>query len=511
MGNVLSILLLEDNADHAALVCRSLSRGIGHDFRVEIVHERRLDTTLQQLVRRSFDAIITDLKLPDSPSHQTLQTIIDAVPDTPVVVMTSMEDADLGMNLVKQGAQDFLFKTQLDGPLITRSVLYAIERKRRESEQETHASELETIVTARTRYLELLLAVSDISHHARSNRDALQQTVAQICASLNLPFGTAVLLPDDRASAGVGIESVYRHEDASVLMMPAEDSAIDRRTRRQRAINSRRVVVEQKGPVIWLVLPVLTDNAVPALMEFRTNTPLSDSVSLVSVLERVCTQIAQVFARSEFQRAIEESAHLEQQSMIGDLHDGLSHELSGLTWLAHSHVLRLREADSEFLPAALELHNGLRNSLQLLRRSLHGMTSLALETEGLIPAVSLLVREASERFPCRCEFQSNADELPVSRFVAAQIYRIVQESLTNVGKHAQATSAFVHFLRQGGSLTVSISDNGKGVAGSEKLNSGLGFGIMRHRSRLIDGDLQFRKSASGGLLVRLEIPLPQES
>jgi two-component system sensor histidine kinase UhpB len=507
MKKLVSVLLLEDSEEHAALICRCLAGEVEHNLSVKVTRTKRLQDAIDQLAKHSFDVVISDLSLPDSHSDDTLLSILNAAGDTPVVATTSFDDPELGMALVKQGAQDFLVKSEISGPLITRSVLYAIERRHRELQQEAHAADLARLVAERTRYLELLLAVSDVSHQAQSNREALQQTVDLICSTCEMPFGSAILLPEPQYSSAVDIGVEFQGTKAEAQNSALLNPPPHRERLLQQAIDGQHVVVDQSTETTAIVLPILLGQTVPAIMEFWTTSPPADMDSLVAVTERIRTEIGRVFERDEFQRMIEESTHMEQQSLIGDLHDGLGHQLSGLTWLAHSHVLKLEEVHSEFTDSATDLHSGLRKSLQMLRRSLRGLTPLQLAEGGLISALSALVAETSQRFPCHCDFDCDVSELPVSDFTAAQIYRIVQESLTNVGKHSKATSACVTLLRHRDRFTVSISDDGKGRAAAEEADAGLGFSIMRHRARLIGGDLIIRDASAGGLQILLEGPL----
>jgi signal transduction histidine kinase len=97
---------------------------------------------------------------------------------------------------------------------------------------------------------------------------------------------------------------------------------------------------------------------------------------------------------------------------------------------------------------------------------------------------------------------STVDAAP--KAVQLAIYRIVQESLTNVVRHANATSAHVDISRSGGSFVVSISDDGSGLG--DDTEGGRGMLGMRERAELLGGTLELGASAQGGLLVTAKIP-----
>jgi two-component system sensor histidine kinase UhpB len=86
------------------------------------------------------------------------------------------------------------------------------------------------------------------------------------------------------------------------------------------------------------------------------------------------------------------------------------------------------------------------------------------------------------------------------------VYRIAQESLTNVARHADATEVTIALERGSGSVVLRVSDNGHGFDGSPQEHGGLR--SMRERALLIDGALAVKPSRGGGVDVRLEVPAP---
>jgi PAS domain S-box-containing protein/putative nucleotidyltransferase with HDIG domain len=123
------ILLIEDNPGDARLVREEL-QSAGAALRVEWAD--RLEAGLDCLQTGSFQAVLVDLSLPDSQGLDTLQRVLDQVPEIPVIVMTGLADEAAGIRAVQAGAQDYLIKGQVDGRLLTRVVHYAIQRKQAE-------------------------------------------------------------------------------------------------------------------------------------------------------------------------------------------------------------------------------------------------------------------------------------------------------------------------------------------------------------------------------------------
>lgn len=123
----LKILLIEDNLAEARLLREVLKQG---DFkRFSLVHVKRLREALDRLQEDCFDVILLDLTLPDSQGLESLYPLSRHAPSLPIVVLTNMNDDELAIEAVRQGAQDYLVKRQINVEVLFRSLRYAIERK----------------------------------------------------------------------------------------------------------------------------------------------------------------------------------------------------------------------------------------------------------------------------------------------------------------------------------------------------------------------------------------------
>jgi PAS domain S-box-containing protein len=122
------VLMVEDNPDDAAIMGDQLAETRRATFDIEWV--ARLSSALERLGKAGLDIILLDLSLPDSSGCDTLRRIHRQASGTPIVVLTGVDDEALGFELLKEGAQDYLVKGQVDGGLLVRAMLYAIERHR---------------------------------------------------------------------------------------------------------------------------------------------------------------------------------------------------------------------------------------------------------------------------------------------------------------------------------------------------------------------------------------------
>jgi signal transduction histidine kinase len=122
------VLLIEDNPGDARIIREVLAEVSGISFDVDWA-----DSVLAGLGRLrvgGIDVVLLDLSLPDSRGLETFERVRDEVPEVPVVVLTGLDDETFALGAVREGAQDYLVKGQVDSNLLARSIRYAIERKR---------------------------------------------------------------------------------------------------------------------------------------------------------------------------------------------------------------------------------------------------------------------------------------------------------------------------------------------------------------------------------------------
>jgi len=142
----INILLVEDNKGDARLI---------HEMLVEQEKKGSITATysltwgkcikdaLDILNNRKFDIVLLDLTLPDSRGLDTFKIVREHAGQTPIVVMSGLNDETIAVNAVRQGAQDYLVKGTVNSSLLARSIWYAIERKGLELEKEKLIKELE--------------------------------------------------------------------------------------------------------------------------------------------------------------------------------------------------------------------------------------------------------------------------------------------------------------------------------------------------------------------------------
>ena len=147
-NNPIKILLIEDNPGDARLIKEMLIEAKSAPFILE--WRDRLHAGLQWLTEYCADAVLLDLGLPDSQGLDTYAKVHDQFPRLPIVVLSGLHDESVAIKAVRDGAQDYLVKGQIDGRLMARSMRYAIERKNAEEALQEAHDNLERRVKERT-------------------------------------------------------------------------------------------------------------------------------------------------------------------------------------------------------------------------------------------------------------------------------------------------------------------------------------------------------------------------
>ncbi len=130
-GEPLNILMVEDDGGQAR-VMRVAIKGTGLPHQLEHVTELR--SALEHVRQHPIDLVLLDLGLPDSFGIDTVRTMHEAAPDVPIVVLTALSDEEMAIEAVRQGAQDYLDKSQINARMLGRVIRYALERARTERE-----------------------------------------------------------------------------------------------------------------------------------------------------------------------------------------------------------------------------------------------------------------------------------------------------------------------------------------------------------------------------------------
>jgi signal transduction histidine kinase len=127
---------------------------------------------------------------------------------------------------------------------------------------------------------------------------------------------------------------------------------------------------------------------------------------------------------------------------------------------------------------------------------------------GVIGAAEWLASDFAKRTGIPCSFSTSVEELPLAPELGTAVFRVMQESLTNILRHAGANEVSVRFGTADGEVRLEVSDNGRGI-GPEDLSKRSSFGVRGMRERVLDlgGTLDIAPAPDGGTRLSLRLPL----
>jgi two-component system, NarL family, sensor histidine kinase UhpB len=204
--------------------------------------------------------------------------------------------------------------------------------------------------------------------------------------------------------------------------------------------------------------------------------------------------------RQQSGRRVLAAQEAERMGIARDLHDEVGQLLTGallqLNSIAESAPAHRQELD--------EARQAVRRALDEVRRISSELRPEMLEHLGLVSALPELSTTVARLSSVEVERQFDASLPKLAPETELAVYRIAQESLTNVARHAQASRVTITLERGHDSVVLRVVDDGRGFDGVPEEHGGLR--SMRERALLIDGALAIKEGANGGVEVRLEVP-----
>jgi two-component system sensor histidine kinase UhpB len=225
----------------------------------------------------------------------------------------------------------------------------------------------------------------------------------------------------------------------------------------------------------------------------------AETVELADVFNEMAERLED--ERQQSSRRMLLAQENERRRLAQELHDEIGQSLTGLM-LEIDRVARA--APPEIRPELDEAREAARSLSDQVRDVVRGLRPEGLDDLGLVSALIALCERFSESTGIRVVRDTHVDGSRIEPDAALVIYRVAQESLTNVARHAGASEVTVELSHENGDLSLRVRDDGCGI---NELTPGYGIQGMQERALLVDGRLTFRPaSASGGLQVRLEVP-----
>ena len=279
-------MLVEDNPGDARLLRELLKEPGG--LRLELIQVERFSDALAALRADSFGVVLLDLSLPDAQGLETIGRLRSYADNVPIVVLTGLDDEEIAVRAVEEGAQDYLVKGQVDGSLLTRSLRYAIQRHRAE----------ETL-KRRNRELLILRKISETILGSLDLKSVTERILREAIESGSFDLGNVRLLDAGgemlKVAASHGYrdpENVLRHRALSRTTEGAKSRLGDRLfeepcIREQVQQGSGYKTLKSEGVECFITVPVRANSEVLGIFQLANRSPRQFKPEEVNLLETI--------------------------------------------------------------------------------------------------------------------------------------------------------------------------------------------------------------------------------
>jgi signal transduction histidine kinase len=240
---------------------------------------------------------------------------------------------------------------------------------------------------------------------------------------------------------------------------------------------------------------------------------LANQLAVAIENARLCKELlAEEAIRSEILQKLISAQEDERRRIARELHDETSQALTAL-------IIGLETAEDSLPIDARDAKRHLESArlltvqtLEEVRKIVMDLRPTLLDDLGLVPALRWYSRTQVERLALKLTFESRGLQGRLPPQLEVALFRIVQEAITNIARHAEARSVKVQLVRSGSSLVAVIEDDGKGFEVSEYFGEGRksnGFGLlgMKERASVLGGTLEIHSRAGRGTRVTVTVPV----
>ena len=420
---------------------------------------------LEWLARETPDLLVLDLKLGDLPAPKLVQWLGERGRQFPFIIVTGHGDERTAVEMMKQGALDYVMKDagMLELlPGIVRRALAVIERERK------LADAAEAIRRREERHQKIIHTARD--GFARFERDGhLLEVNAALCELL-----------------GYSPEALLKKN-----VFDAEGAPFRKEIREK---------VEQLAPNGFA-------RCFTRLIR-RSGAHVEAEVLMRADDGEVFGFVHDLSEQRRLEHEVLEISEDERRRFGRELHDGLGQQLTALELMSHTLARELKLAASPLAKSADEIANYTRRAITHTRQLAHGLAPVALEAEGLMAALNDLTYLTSAA-GVHCEFECETAVSVHDAAAATHLFRIAQEAVNNALKHAKAHHIILRLEDRGDCVELSVEDDGRGLPRAPSRKPGMGLQVMHYRARLIGGLLHVHSRAGKG--VRITCSLPKRS
>lgn len=475
----ISILVVEDSeSDFDLLSLRLAHQGFPVDLkRVETEAEMRA-----ALSGAVWDLVISDHKLPRFSLSGALRVLKEHDPEIPLIVVSGAIGEEAAVDAMLDGADDFIMKGNLSrlAPAITRSI-NAAHTRRAQRLAESALRERESMLRSLAANLPAMMFRLDYDRQTGGFRLPYAGEGSQRM------FGAP---PESLREDPAPLLDALAAEDRAALLARIAGAA----TAGTDLTFQGRTGGNGEGTQRWVQLSA-------TLLEQNEAHTLWDGILYeITDLKHAEREIRELTAHLEGVKEAERAAVAREiHDDIGAIFFGLKVDLAWLKKrLAHEPAM-MERLDS----MVGQLDAGVQASQRIVRSLRPAVLDF-----GVIGAAEWLAGDFTKRTGIPCSFSAGVEELPLAPELGTAVFRVMQESLTNVLRHAGASEVSVRFDTGPGEVLLEVRDNGRGID-PQDLSKRTSFGVrgMRERVRDLGGMLQIATMPEGGTQLSLRLPL----
>jgi two-component system sensor histidine kinase UhpB len=470
------LLVVEDNPGDYLLLEKYLE--LSNLPIKKIVHAANLMAVPPLAKDTIFDIILLDLTLPDSTGVDSVITLDRLFPQTPIIVFSGLSSVEIAVESISVGAQDYLIKGEFDEKLLAKSVQYGIERKRT-TEKLRESNERYEFVNKATQdtVWEWNLHTNEIiwSHGISAVFGYLADEIRK-----GYDWWYENIHPSDKERVGNKLQYYIKNN-----IEKWEDEY------RYRTASGLYKYVLDRGYVLF--------NA--SGKPFRMIGAMTDLTEKKELEEEL---IAQQLKQQKIITETTIQAQEKERNEIGkELHDNIIQILAtvkmylGLIKSGH-HV------PEDLVGKSYEYVN---NAMEEIRKLSHSLVAPSLGDIGLKEALQELVEDTNllNGLQVHLSVDEMYNEKNMDKSKELMLYRIVQEQLTNITKHAKAEKAVITLKRENNNLFLSVVDNGTGFDISQK-SKGIGLKNISSRVEFYSGNINIISTPGQGCTLEVCIP-----
>lgn len=447
---------------------------IGKIFEVD-----RLSEAKRILKEQPIDLVFLDLSLPDSFGLDSYMSLSAEAGHLPVILLTGLSDTSVALQALSMGAQDYLIKGDFDEKLLSRAIRYSLERKRnlqRLRESEVRYRELFNnnpmpmwVFDAQTMHF-LESNAAAVEHYGYTSEEFLRLTLADI----------------------------RRNGDLKALKREVLD------LQRDGAIQQKGLLehVRKNGDFIFveMVWHNVDYNGHPAVLAVAND-----------VTERIVLENELNEQRMMRQRQITEAvivAQEKERTEIGkELHDNVN-QILGASNLYVNTAMTEEDMRQELLERSTELISKAINEIRKISKSL---ITPGLREIGLLESIEDITDDMKLAKGIHIQLDiHNIIEAEVDEQRKLTLFRIIQEQLNNIMKHARATEVMIRLSIEGKDIVLTVVDNGIGFDMSRH-RKGVGITNIISRTELFKGKVEILSKPGDGCVLTVKLPLAQAS